>query len=385
MRKKVYSAVLAGAVALAGIYHLFLRQELLSASLIKLRAQSFEAESEHRYRDLASLARNRARLYNEWINDTHLYKGLVVGKDLSTGRATSVCDSLLFSSLRYASLKKLGSDEEADKAWQAIAKNNYADGRWVRHPDCKRKSSSRDMIVGLMAALSQEPKGHDEAFAKLMGIIARTGGSVDDGPFYVSRLSPGLGELLKQMALVRGYPKESLPSALKVGFSTVEFDTWIAEPGFRAHLNAMTLWIELELISRHPDLEFRSLSAILDEISPDLGFGFQTQRRAFAAGELYNLDPENLFFEYLRLRTAGALTFATRARLLEKLLAMPAFPRDRLPQDCDRRADYLWQRGSREYAGRTTCHEQFAGIDFLWMTALLTEEPERKFAYRAAH
>lgn len=380
MRKKVYSAVVSGALGLLGLFLLLSRQDALESSMIRLRAQAFEAESEHRYQALASLARARALKYDEWLSRDYLSKGLVIGRNLSTHAVTNVCDSLLFSSLRYVALKKLGAEEEAEKAFQTIARENYANGRWIRHPDCKRKAASRDMIVGLMAALTMEPSGHNEAFAKLMGVVARTGGSVDDGPFYVSRLSPGLSELLKQMALVRSYPEASLPSPLKVGFSTVEFDSWIAEPGFRAHLNAMTLWIELELLQKHPELQIRSLSAVLDQISPEWGLGFQTQRRAFAANELYNTDPENLFFEYLRLRTAGALTFANRARMLDALLASPLFPQGHLPRDCDRGADYLWQRHSREYRPKAKCHEGFAGVDFLFMASLLTEAPATRIA-----
>ena len=382
MRKKIYSSVLGGALALIAGYLLLLRQERLDTSLVKLRAQAFEAESEYRYLGLARIARARAFQYDEWIHRDHLLKGLVVGRDLGTRAPTSVCDSLLFSSLRFTALSKMGAEKEAARAFAAIAKENYKQRRWIRHPDCTRKSSSRDMIVGLMAALGQEPKGHNEAFAKLMAIIARTGGSVDNGPFYVSRLSPGLSELLKHMALVRGYPEEALPPALRVGFSTVEFDSWIAEPGFRAHLNAMTLWIELDLMEKHPELQIRSLSGLLDKFSPAWGFGFQAQRRAFVASELYQMDPDNLFFEYLRLRTAGALSYAMRAKLLESLLTSKAFPTDRLPQNCDRKADYLWQRSSREYAPMIHCHEAFPGVDFLWMTALLTEVPEAKIASR---
>ena len=129
------------------------------------------------------------------------------------------------------------------------------------------------------------------------------------------------------------------------------------------------------MLDRHPELEIRSLSGLMDQISPAGGSTFAAQRRAFAAGELYRLDPENLFFEYLYLKTAGALTYASKARLLTRLLAMPQYPVERLPQDCDRQADYLWQRSSAEYTGKKTCKESFHGVDFLWMAALLSEDP----------
>jgi hypothetical protein len=62
-------------------------------------------------------------------------------------------------------------------------------------------------------------------------------------------------------------------------------------------------------------------------------------------------------------------------KMLEDLLAMPQFPVDQLPTNCDRKADYLWQRKSEEYQPRSSnCHITYNGTDFLWMTALLLEE-----------
>ncbi len=182
-----------------------------------------------------------------------------------------------------------------------------------------------------------------------------------------------MAELLRQMALLREYPEEALPPALKVGFATVEFDSWIANPGFRSHLNALTLWIELDLVQQHPELAIRSVSEILDTVTQEGGLSFGEQRRAFAAEALYRLDPDNLFFEYLWLRAAGALTATQRLRMLEKLLASPAFPAERLPRDCDRKADYLWQRSSNEYVGTVECREAFPGVDFTFMLSLLLE------------
>lgn len=376
MRFKVYIFVLVGILILSGGFSLLREQEKLSQSVFSLRAASFESKAKERFVELSLYARARAAQYNEWIEESMLHKGLVVGRDLESGAPTSVCDSLLFSSLRFVALKKLGFEAEAEKAFQTIERENYFGGRYIRHPDCKRKSSSRDMIVGLMAALNQEPEGHLEAFEKLIAIIKRTGGSVDDGPFYVSRLSPGLSELLRHMAHIRNYPVAALPSPLNVGFSTLEIDSWLANPGFRSHLNAMTLWIELDLIAKHPELEIRSVAELLDGVSTGFGFGFQAHRRAFAAESLYKLDPSNLFFEYLRLRAAGALTYAERVRLLERVLDARAFPLEQLPRDCDRRADYLWQRYSLEYAGsgEAVCHERFPGVDFLWIIAVLLDE-----------
>lgn len=375
MRVRVYSSVVLSCLVLLAVFGILFRgQKDLQASIIQLRAQSLDSHGYEEWHELSHLARERARLYEQAIEREHLYKGMVVNRHLANGQASSSCDSLLFSSLRFVALQKLGESAEAERAWNNIVQHSYQDGRWIRHPDCKRKASSRDMIVGLMAALSQEPPGHELQFARLLRIIERTGGSVDDGPFYVSRLSPGMGELLKHMAASRGWQEREIPPAIRVGFSTVEFDTWIAAPGFGAHLNALTLWIELELLERHPELEIRSLSGLMDEFAPAWGSSFAEQRRAWAANELYKLDPDNMFFEYLRLKTAGALSYGAKARMLSRLLSMPQYPVERLPQDCDRRADYLWQRSSAEYQGKETCSESFHGVDFLWMVALLSED-----------
>ncbi|MBC7531825.1 MAG: hypothetical protein H7318_09620 [Oligoflexus sp.] len=377
MRVKVYSSVVLSCLVL-GMFGTLLRgQRDLQASVFRLRAEAFDRHGYDRWRELSQLARERARLYEQAIERDHLSKGMIVNRHIVNKQASSTCDSLLFSSLRFIALQKLGEGAEADKAWSNIVDHSYQDGRWIRHPDCKRKSASRDMIVGLMAALSQEPQGHEVQFARLLHIIDRTGGSVDDGPFYVSRLSPGMGELLKHMAASRSWKERDVPPVIRVGFSTVEFDTWIAAPGFGAHLNALTLWIELELLERHPELEIRSLSGLMDEFAPTLGTSFADQRRAWAADQLYNLDPDNMFFEYLRLRTAGALNYSSKARLLSRLLSMPQFPVERLPQDCDRKADYLWQRSSGEYTGTKKCSESFHGVDFLWMVSLLSEDNKR--------
>jgi hypothetical protein len=378
MRIKVYSSVVLGCLVLSLSLTLVQGQRDLQASIFSLRAHALEGRGYEQWRELSMIARERARLYEQAIERDHLDKGMVVNRHLADGKAASACDSLLFSSLRYISLLKLGETAEAERAWANIVEQSYANGRWLRHPDCRRKSSSRDMIVGLMAAMSQEPQGHAIQFARLMKIIERTGGSVDDGPFYVSRLSPGMGELLKHMAASRGWQEKDLPTTIRVGFSTVEFDTWIAAPGFGAHLNGLTLWIEMELLEKHPELEIRSLSGLLDQFAPSWGTPFADQRRAWAAGELYQLDPNNMFFEYLQLRSAGALSYTAKARLLTRLLAMDEFPRERLPQDCDRKADYLWQRSSVEYQGKKSCRESFNGVDFLWMAALLSEDHSQK-------
>jgi hypothetical protein len=163
---------------------------------------------------------------------------------------------------------------------------------------------------------------------------------------------------------------------VRLGFSTLEVDAWMAQPGYTAHLNALTLWIELELTDHQPRSALRSISELIDTAFGPLGTPkINDQRWVWAGHQLARLDRSNLFFEYMELRSAGALTWKTQALLLQKLLDMPQFPDDRLPRNCDRRADYLWQRHSVEYVPRPKagCVETFHGVDFLWMVALLTE------------
>lgn len=358
-------------------------QDSLQRSVLQLRAGSIASQkaSYERWLVLAEEARSRAALYEELIEKTQLEQGLLVHRSFN-GRAASECDSLLFSSLRYVALGKLGWEDRAAAAWRAIEEKTFENGRWIRHPNCRRKSTSRDMIVGLMTALTQNPAHRESHIRNLLAIIERTSGSIDDGPFYVSRLSPGLGELLKALAKREGLAMKQLPDSIRMGFSTLEFDTWIAVPGYTSHLNALTLWSELELSDEDPGLRFRTLTQLFDGIlNPILPSELSEQRRVWAAQSLFAVDPQNLFFEWLNLKAAGALTFSSRARLLEKLLAMPQFPRDRLPTNCDRKADYLWQRASVEYGPSKNCHETFHGADFLWMTALLVENtPSTSFA-----
>jgi hypothetical protein len=42
--------------------------------------------------------------------------------------------------------------------------------------------------------------------------------------------------------------------------------------------------------------------------------------------------------------------------------------------DCDRRSDYLWQRADKALNhDPIPCQVEYAGVDFLWMMALLSE------------
>jgi hypothetical protein len=99
------------------------------------------------------------------------------------------------------------------------------------------------------------------------------------------------------------------------------------------------------------------------------------QRLEWVAARLLELNPKNLFYRYLYLETIGGITENVALEMVDELLHSPAFPRGSLPMDCDRDADYLWQRDDSEYVAKSVeCREEFAGIDFLWMAGLLGEK-----------
>lgn len=334
-------------------------------------ADSIVVSDDHRIA-VVNRVMEKARSYERQIQKSHLLLGMVVNRD-QDGGPVDVCDSLLFSSLRFVALSKLGMRDEAAKAWTAI-EGSQDNGRWFRHPRCKT-ATSRDMILGVAAALTQWPANHEAHLRRLIGAITRMNGSVDQGPFYVSYLSPGMAEILHLLALRSGLPEESLPSQVKRGFSTLELDAAVLTPGYRSHLVALTTWTELELESnsgskvRSPHLHYGPLGKIFAAKS------LRDRRLEWATDRLVEIDSHNIFYRWVRLKAAGALSAGARVKLLEELLAMPQFP-EHLPWDCDRRADYLWQRDSVEYGPRAGgCTYQYSGVDFLWMASLLIADP----------
>ncbi len=91
---------------------------------------------------------------------------------------------------------------------------------------------------------------------------------------------------------------------------------------------------------------------------------------------------DGLFNRFLRLKSAGALNKASRYKLMLSLANMKKqFPDNRLPMNCDRKADYLWQRNIEEsFEFSEECDKSFNGTDFLWMAALLTDEPKSRMS-----
>jgi hypothetical protein len=318
-------------------------------------------------------ALQRSRRYDSLINSTHLVDGMVVNRT-ATGRMLDQCDSLLFSSLRFVSLSKLGLDGAAGEAWHAI-EGSQADGHWLRHPRCP-KSTSRDMLLGLMVAMSQRPSGYRQHLQTLIERVGRYDGYFSTGPAYVSYLTPGVARLLGMLAPESDLPRERLPDIVKNGYSTAELTLYGTGRGYEAHLIALSVWLEMELAHRFGADEKQGLTErwLAPVVRPFSRSDLHAQRLEWITTKLVEIDRQNLFFRYLRLKAAGAMTPSVAHRLLTELLAMPEFPEDHLPTNCDRRADYLWQRSSREYqATRRSCTAQFSGTDFLWMASLLVE------------
>lgn len=317
--------------------------------------------------------------YNYIIEKDHLLDGMVTDR-LWNGRPESVCDSLLFSGLRYVALKKMGYEQQALKAWLAIEKSQYR-GQWFRHPACATQSTSRDMIVGLLAALSQKPPRYRSHLNSLIETIRHKKGYIGTGRFYVSLLTPGLAEIIRIMAIDAGIPEDTLPRQIRQGFSTLSFDSVMLQRGYTSHLNSLVLWLELELLENlsleagRNDSRIRTIFDVLDGFGVNALSQFEgRERREWIAYRLVKLDSENLFFRWLLLKTRGELDADNRAALGETLLKMSQFPKSRLPADCDRKADYMWQRDSREYKPQTkVCGHFYSGVDFLWMASLLLE------------
>ncbi len=314
--------------------------------------------------------------YEDLLKKAHLAKGMVINRSLSNREEKDLCDSLLFSSIRYASLTRLGRSDDALDAWYFIEQSKL-NGMWIRHPKCSRKSLSRDMLTGVLLALLHSPPRAREHLENLVNELDKKSGYFSHGPVYVSYLTPGLGKIIRLLSHYYDLDGENLPEIIKQGYSTNEFSVILIEPGYEAHLAALALWIEMEIDTK---LKIRERNGYLDHlfnalIRPFSKGDLKSQSFSWTSKRLFEIDPKNLFFTFLRLKTAGAMNAPIAALLLQRLLNMEEFPEYQLPADCDRRADYLWQRSSTEYKSRSKrCDHQFSGIDFTWMASLLLSE-----------
>lgn len=317
-------------------------------------------------------ALSRAALYDELIKKNMLLDGMVVNRN-AEGEPEGICDSLLFSSLRFFALKRLGFEESAQAAWNGVL-GSRSGAQWQRHPRCG-KSLSRDMLMGVLVALQANPENGTSVFRSMLSEIDRQKGFIGDGPFYVSWLSPGVAGLVRMEAERRHIAYDEWPWILKQSFSSIEYDGLFLKEGYQSHLAGLGLWLELEHKQGMEWFNPRSLLGLIGRLSGEKGefdTSFDERRRQWIAGKLSSLSGANLFFDWLEYKVNGLYDVNSEIKLLSELLSMPQFPAVRLPRDCDRAADYIWQRRDKEaipvarHCGRT-----YAGVDFLWMAAIL--------------
>jgi hypothetical protein len=325
--------------------------------------------------DLAVLRRavlSRVALYNKLAQENMLVDGMIVNRYLD-GRLDGLCDSLMFSSLRYFALANMGFKDSAQEAWTSITASRRG-GQWLRHPQCQKRLS-RDMVMGVMVALRAIPIDGTEIYRTMLTDIDRRWGFVGNGPFYVSWLSPGIAGLLRMEAERRGIGFDEWPWILKQSFSSIEYDTLFLQEGYVSHLAALGLWLEMEHAKTLKHFNPRSLLGAVERlfrIDDGLDTAMDRHRRQWIAGQLRTLHPNNLFYRWLDHEALGTMSDQTMRQMLQELLSMTQFPAGRLPMNCDRRADYVWQRKSSEFHDASSvCTRTYSGVDFLWMAALL--------------
>lgn len=342
-----------------------------------LRARGIGSDENDTLTQLRREAHTRAALYNQLIEQRMLVDGMVISRN-EDDLPDHLCDSLLFSSLRYRALLALGFHESADDAWQAIQSSRNR-GVWWRHPKCREQSLSRDMMMGVMIALESHPPNGRKLLEELLAEIGRRHGSISDGPFFVSYLSPGPAGLLRYLAESYRIPYAKWPWVLKQSFSSIEYDALFLRPGYESHLAGLGVWLELQFNERSKVFNPRSMLGQFDRLVTGAPASktadFDQKRKIWVAHTIAQANPENLFFITLQLEAEGALSDTVKANLLKRLLVMPQFPSDRLPMDCDRDADYLWQRNAKEFSPSTNrCRRTYSGVDFLWMAGILATD-----------
>lgn len=334
-------------------------------------------------RVLAELHR-KFQLYHDRSSALSLSRGMVVIKDID-GRLIHSCDSLLFSALRYVSLLKAGEHAGAVTAWNAI-NGSFIGGNWRRHPACRDKATSRDMILGLLIALSANPGQGKNILEGLVARIRDGGGYFDDGPFYVSYMTPQIADLIRLLWESFSLPVESLPPLIRYSFSTLDINSMELRRGYQSHLLALGLWLEMELLqasirpeSGMPPAPPRSAFSLIRATVPGVNVGsLYLWHWDFVAEKLAALDPDNMFYRYLFLKANDLLDRRVLLELAQEMIEMPQFPHGFLPMDCDRKADYLWQRDSREMEMRKPeCGLVYPGVDYMWMAANIMSDLER--------
>lgn len=298
-------------------------------------------------------ARERVSLYEKRSKSVHMRNGMIGNHNLF--RLTGLCDSLLFSSLRFVALHKMGMSKDADEAWKYIRQSRKEDGTWLRHPSC-HEDLSKDMLMGVLSALTQRPKEWNLLLRDLAKHLNSHSGYFDDGPLYLSFATPSVKESIDDLLKLMDLPPTEF---MTLDIPTLEFEVFYIPKGFESHLLGLHVWLNGEI---------RNLYA-----EKGLRYDYHPLRGPWIASWLYATNPKNLFFKWLFLNELGLMNKQVRLHLLEELLEMPEFPKDRLPWNCDRKADYLWQRSDKEHRPLANCSVEFNGADFLWMTGLLLD------------
>ena len=326
-------------------------------------------------RELTEASLQRIHTYQNFIKTNHLVNGMVVNRGLFN-IPTDVCDSLLFSSLRFIALEKLGFKEDAARAWEDIMRTKQNGAFWPRHPLCRTETLSRDMFLGIVSALTQKPPGYFQYLEEIAQRLNTHSGFFDKGPVYTSFVTPSLKFSLDRMLAFVGIAQTQF-------FGTdvwiFEWETLFVKPGYEAHLTALHLWLNGEIHSLYEKkhMTMSSPSNLALKLFKFLNWftleSLDEQKTLWVAFKIYSESQPNLFFKWLFLKELGLVNETARFALLRELLDMREFPKERLPWDCDRKADYLWQRRTEEYLASLLCREEFHGGDFLWMTALLLE------------
>jgi hypothetical protein len=320
----------------------------------------YQKESPHKF--------NRNELFHTAITQAHVYETLILKSHLPVGMLANVshdgykdlCDSLLFSTLRYVALKKLGFIKNASKAWNHIIYSKINKNQWVRHPLCT-ETLSKDMFLGVLSMLTQEERGWESELKGIVQYLNSHSGYIDSGPIYLSFITPSLKSSLDDLLMIIGQKPTQF---LSTSFSTLEWEALYIPKGYESHLLALHLWLnmEIEKLYKKRSLQYPHTSVFFD-------------KNIWIAFELYSHNLNNLFFKWVFLKKLGVMNEHSRDHMLEQLLSMEQFPKNRLPWNCDRKADYLWQRIDDEYFTKNpTCSIEFSGVDYLWMLALLWEE-----------
>ena len=238
------------------------------------------------------------------------------------------------------------------------------------------------MVLGFLAALSAKPIDGKLLLIKLMQIIEKNSGFFSNEKTHYSFLTPQIAQASRQVASLYNLSDSNLPMRVSEGFSTHELDSLLTDGGYKSHLIALSIWLELEILENSfvhsKPVPSRSMIQTIEKLGGDMtDHQLEFERLQFVAQRLVEVDQSNLFFRWLRLKTANALTLNSAQRLLFELLNMPQFPKGSLPMDCDRSADYVWMRHTEESLTHSpNCNRSYHGVDFLWMTSLLIEDLE---------